>query len=158
MRRYRGIVAPSTGAGSATLPVASIYSGSATVGLFLQKVIVRNTTATAARGTINRLTTRGTPGAAITEAEFVDADTNNVSEVLNTHTVAPTLGAAVGVWSVGASIGAKDEINFAEYDGGAEFEQNERGMYIPPGTANGVGLVVIGTGQVLDVVFEFEEQ
>lgn len=157
MRRYRGVVAPSAGAGSATLPVASIYSGSATQGLVLAYIKIRNTTATAARGTANRLTTRGTPGAAITESEFVDADTNNVSEVFNTHTVAPTLGAAVGIWSVKAGQGEGDYLDFTDLDPDAGAEINEKGLYIPPGTANGVGLVVIGTGQVLDVTFEFLE-
>jgi hypothetical protein len=158
VRRYAGVVAPSTGAGSTTLPVASIYAGSASVGLLLSRIVVKNTTTTAARGTVNRLTSRGTPGAAITEAEFIDADTNNVSEVFNTHTVAPALGAAVASWSVGAAVGASDTIDFSEFDAGPDFEQNERGLYVPPGTANGVGILVIGTGQVLDVLFEFEEQ
>lgn len=157
MRRYRGIVAPSAGAGSATLPVASVYSGSATQGLILVSIKIRNTTATAARGTANRLTTRGTPGAAITEAEFVDADTNNVSEVFNTHTVAPTLGAAVGIWSVEAGAGKGDFIDFTDLDPDPDAPVSEKGLYIPPGTGNGVGILPIGTGQVLDVTLEFIE-
>lgn len=157
MRRYRAVVAPSTGAGSATLPVASLYNGSATAGLWVAFIEVRNTTATAARGVIAKLTSRATPGAAITEAEFVDADTNNTAEAFNTHTVAPALGGSVASWSVEAGAGKKDLTDFTDFDAGPDFEQNERGLYIPPGISNGIGVLPIGTGQVLDVTFEFLE-
>lgn len=157
MRRYRAVVAPSTGAGSTTLPVASIYSGSATVGLILKSVEIKNTTATAARGVLQKLTSRGTPGAAVTEAEFVDANANNVAEAFNTHTVAPTLGAIVESWSVEGGAGKSDVIDLSYLDPDPEADVSERGLYIPPGTANGAGLIVIGTGQVLDVTFDFME-
>lgn len=158
-RRYRAVIAPTAGAGSATLPVASIWSGSATQGLIIKSIELKNTTTTAARGTINRLSGgRGTVGAAITEAEFVDADTNNVSEAFNTSTVTPTtIGAAVESWAVGASIGATDLVDFSFLDPSPEAEINERGLYVPPGTTNGVGIIVIGTGQVLDVTIDFLE-
>ena len=156
-RRYRAVIAPSTGAGSSTLPVASIFAGSASQGLVVKSVEVKNTTATAARGVLQRLTSRGTPGAAITEAEFVDADTNNVSEALNTHTVAPGLGAVVESWAVKAGIGEGDFIDLSYLDPDPDAPINEKGLYIPPGTANGVGLIVIGTGQVLDVTIDFLE-
>jgi hypothetical protein len=98
------------GAGSATLPVGSVYS-SATINPRVREIGVFNTTATAVTVALCRMTTTGTQGAALTEQALDGTPPRPPCQGFNTHTVAPTLvdmgvratlGAAVGsgmVWT-----------------------------------------------------------
>lgn len=147
--RY-AVAAIGVGAGSTTLPSFSIYS-SASKGFWLRELRVANTTTTAARYKLARVSTRGTPGAAITEGEFNAAGTDNEFEAFAAHSVGPTIGTDLAVISLGAAAGSSVLLTFDRpYDptGAAE----EKGIYVPPGTANGLAVVVAaGTGQVLDI-------
>lgn len=134
------------GAGSTTLPIASLYSGGATNRPRIREIGVFNTTSTAVALTIQRLTTAGTQGAGQTE-DPQDTDVAAVATAFDTHSVAPTLDNAVRVFDLAAAVGA-----------GIIFTFGGSGLWIPPGTANGVGVVVTtGTGQVCDVNFTWEE-
>lgn len=141
------------GAGSATLPSFSLYA-SASKGFFLRDLYVANTTATAARYKLVRLTTRGTPGAGLTEAEAKVADADPTAEAFAAHSVAPTLGTDLAALPVPAGVAAlAPRLQLSD-----PWEGGERGIYVPPGTANGIGVIVAsGTGQVLDVTAIWDE-
>jgi hypothetical protein len=137
------------GAGSATLPMASLYA-QATGGLWLAEVGVTNTTVTALSIALKRLTTLGTVGATVPVLVYEENDVNVTTKGIaaDTHTVGPTMvtGAELRRASIGASIGS-----------GIIWTFGGRGLFIPSGTANGVGLVPItGTGQVCDVYFSWD--
>lgn len=141
MARYSG-GARSAGAGSTTLPIGSIYGIASRRGV-LRELGAFNTTSTAVAIKLTRLTTAGTPGSGLVETPHGDpAGVIAASLTLfDTHTVAPTLGDDLGYRAtLGASPGAGVIWTF-----GAE------GLYVPAGTANGIGLIVaVGTGQILD--------
>ena len=138
MARYSAGVR--TAAGSTVLPSFSIYAA-AGVGGTIREIGIFNTTATAVALALRRLTTAGTQGAGQTEAahnnDFVAASCT----VVTTHTVAPDLGDDFGYRApLGAAVGS-----------GVIWTFGGPGLVIPPGTANGIGVIVAsGTGQVLD--------
>lgn len=137
--------ARSAGAGSTTLPVGSLYA-SANVRAIIREIGIFNTTATAVAVKLARLTTAGTPGAGLTETPDNPAQPAATATAVDTHTVAPTavdLGRrAVLAGAIGAGV----------------IWTFEDGLYIPAGTANGVGiLVATGTGQILDWYVAWEE-
>jgi hypothetical protein len=137
-----------TGAGSTTLPMASLYASS-TGGLWLVEVIVTNTTATSATIGLRRLTTTGTQGAA-QSVTYEESETNFTAkgDPRDTHTgTGPTVTAgAVRAADTGASIGS-----------GFAFTFGGRGLWIPSGVANGVGLMPItGTGQICTVSWSWD--
>jgi hypothetical protein len=146
MGRYSGSF-KSTGAGSATLPLGSFYAA-ASVAPKLRLVEVFNTTTTALEVALYRLTTTGTQGAEITTETKMDPDSPSATaSAWNTHSVAPTLGTEIKRASIGAAIGA-----------GIIWPFDAEPIRIPPGTANGVGIIIpAGTGQVCIVSFEWEE-
>jgi hypothetical protein len=136
-----------TGAGSATLPMASLYASS-TGGLWLVEVGVTNTTVTAFEVSLKRVTTAGTQGTAQTVVyEENDGNFTAKGDPRDTHTVAPTLVAGeIRRASVGASIGS-----------GVIFTFGGRGLFIPSGTGNGVALMpMTGTGQISDVYWSWD--
>jgi len=136
-----------TGAGSATLPMASLYASS-TGGLWLVEVGVTNTATTAFECSLKRVTTAGTQGAAQTVTyEENDGNFTAKGDPRDTHTVAPTLvGGEVRRASIGASVGS-----------GIIWTFGGRGLFIPSGTANGVALMpMTGTGQISDVYFSWD--
>jgi hypothetical protein len=136
-----------TGAGSTTLPMASLYA-QATGGLWLIEVVVTNTTATSAAIALRRLTTAGTQGTAQTVGyEENDVNVTTKGDPRDTHTVAPTISAgALRAADTGASIGS-----------GFAFTFGGRGLFIPSGTANGVGLIPLtGTGQICTVSWSWD--
>lgn len=138
MARYSGGLL--TGAGSATLPIASVYAG-ATGAPELRELRVWNTTTTAVILELVRLTTAGT-APAVTEAAWIDRAVANVMQIVGTHTVAPTIGTRLGIFYVlGAAIGS------------GAMDVFEPAITIPTGTGNGIGLVPIGTGQACYVTF-----
>lgn len=137
-----------TGVGSATLPTTSIYS-LGTGDAWLVEVGITNTTTAAFQISLARLTSAGTQGAAAgswTSEEGVLNLTAKISAV-QAHTVAPGLGPEVRRASVGASIGS-----------GVIFTFGGRGLYLPSGTANGLGLIAISTaGQLADVYWSIDQ-
>jgi len=140
------VSARSTGAGSATLPAMSLYAA-ATQGFKLREVAVFNSTATGAAMQLVRLTTTGTVGAALTEGEFDEAfGPAPLCTGVNTHTVGPTLGQVLYTFPVGAAIGAGMILTF--YDDP---------IVCQVGTANGIGVITTGTGQIVDVTFIWDE-
>lgn len=135
------------GAGSSTLPVASIYAGSSTRAL-LREVHMFNTTTTALQMALRRVSSAGTQGAAtITEMEFDDDGPSPDCSCFDTHTGGPTITTG-NLWmgDIGAAIGAGVILTF-----------DDEPFRIPTGTGNGIALVPPGTGQVLDVTFIWEE-
>lgn len=137
----------STGAGSTTLPVGSIYSGAAGPTKIVE-IGVFNTTAVAAAIKLVRLTSTGTQGAGLTEAPHENDASGAVATAFDTHSAAPTLGNDLGYRaSLGAAIGA-----------GVIWTFDNGGLRIAPGVANGVGIIVAsGTGQILDWYVVWDE-
>lgn len=136
-----------TGAGSATLPMASLYASS-TGGLWVVEVGITNTTVTAFTASLKRVTTAGTQGTAQTVVyEENDANFTAKGDPRDTHTVAPTLVAGeIRRASIGASIGS-----------GVIWTFGGRGLFIPSGVANGLAIMPItGTGQISDVYFSWD--
>jgi hypothetical protein len=136
-----------TGAGSATLPIASLYA-TATGGLWVVEIGVTNTTAAAFEVSLKRVTTAGTQGTSQTVTyEENDAGFTAKGDARDTHTVAPTLVAGeLRRASLGASIGS-----------GIIWQFSGRGLFVPNGTANGIALMPItGTGQISDVYFSWD--
>jgi hypothetical protein len=135
-----------TNAGSATLPMASLYA-EATGGLWLVEVGVTNTTVTAYEISLARFSTAGTSSAVTGTYEESDVNFTAKGTARNSHSsTAPTLGVEVRRASIGASIGS-----------GVIWTFGGRGLLIPSGTANGVGLITItGTGQVSDVYWVWD--
>lgn len=136
----------STGAGSATLPMASLYAA-ATGGLWLVEVGVTNTTVTAFEISLARFSTAGTSTAVTGTYEENDVNFTALGTARNTHSAAaPTLGAELRRASIGASIGS-----------GVIWTFGGRGLFVPSGVANGVGLIPItGTGQISDVYWSWD--
>jgi hypothetical protein len=137
-----------TGAGSATLPMASLYS-LGTGDLWLAEVGVTNTTVTAFACSLKRVSTAGTQGTAQTMTYEEGATSFTAkADPRDTHTVAPTLVAGeLRRASIGASIGS-----------GIIWTFGGRGLLIPSGTANGVALMPItGTGQISDVYWSVDQ-
>jgi hypothetical protein len=135
-----------TNGGTATLPMASLYA-EATGDLWLVEVGITNTSVTAFEITLARFSTAGT-SSAIT-GTYEEGVTNFTAKgtARNSHSsTAPTLGAEIRRTSIGASIGS-----------GIIWTFGGRGLLIPSGTANGVGLLPInGTGQVSDVYWSWD--
>jgi hypothetical protein len=138
--------ARSTGAGSATLFVGSLFGTASRAG-YLREVGLFNTAATQVALFLQRATAVGTPGAGLTEdPDDLDQAAAGLT-AFNTHTGAPTLGNDCGYRAyLGAAIGA-----------GAILTIGGRGKRIPAGTANGIGILPNGTGQILDFHFVWDE-
>ena len=145
MARYSGTVR-SSGAGSTTLPSASLYAATS-IRAVLREVHVYNTTATAASFKLSRLDSAGTKPAAVTDAQYNQSSPAASCTVHGTHTAGPTIDEDITRFPVGAAIGAGNIITFGD-----------DGFVIPAGTANGVGVVLAsGTIQAVDVTFVWDE-
>ena len=145
MARYAAS-ARTSGAGSTTLPIFSLYAVAGN-GCSLRTVKVTNTTSTAVALQLVRLTSTGTQGSTVTATQY---DSNSAAPnctAKQTHTVAPTLGAVIASYDLGAAVGSAVFDVFGDV-----------GLRIAAGTANGIGLIVAtGTGQVCDVALEWDE-
>lgn len=134
------------GAGSTTLPIASIYGIASRAG-WLREVGVFNTTATAVSVGLALLTTTGTQGAAKTEGSYEAEGAPVQLTVFDTHSVAPTIGTEIRRAVLGAAIGS-----------GVIWTFGSSGVKIPSGTGNGIGIIITtGTGQICDVYFDWDE-
>ena len=135
-----------TGAGTATLPMCSLYAVAA-AGCKLKEIHIFNTVATAVALKLMRLDTAGTKPAAITDNEYDRDGPPALCTVHNTHTVAPTLNEEITRAMLGAAIGS-----------GIIWTFGDNGILIPSGTANGIGLILsTGVGQICDVTFVWKE-
>jgi hypothetical protein len=137
------------GVGSATLPMASLYA-QATGALWLVEVGITNTTAIAFEVSLKRFSTLGTVGAIVPAVGYEENDVNVTTKGIaaDTHTgTAPTgVAGEIRRASIGASIGS-----------GIIWTFGGRGLFIPSGTANGVGLISIqANGQISDVYFSWD--
>jgi len=137
------------GAGSTSLPVASIY-GIAGKGGRIREVSAYNTTNTAVAICLRKLTTAGTQGTGQTELTHDDTGWMTAADCtcFDTHSGGPTIATGnLRVAGLGAAVGA-----------GIIWTFGGNGIVIPAGTANGIGIVVLtGTGQILDVDFTWDE-
>lgn len=126
----------------------SIY-GIANKGGRLREVGIFNTTATALAVALVRASAAGTQGAALTAVNWdhlLNAAAPQVT-AFNTHTADATVGSPFRYASLGAAIGA-----------GVIWTFGDEGILIPPGTANGLVIILpTGTGQICDFYFDWDE-
>jgi hypothetical protein len=138
------------GAGSTTLPIASLYA-TAAVRPRLVEVGVFNTSSTAVVIALRRFTTTGTQGATVTALAEDDPAQTPVATAKDTHTVAPT--ASTGAYRL-ATLGAVVGSGVIWTFGGGKTP----GLVIGNTTGDGIGLIVhTGTGQICDVSFTWDE-
>lgn len=131
-------------AGTAALPLASLYS-TAAVRPRIVEIGVWNTTSTALVVAVNRLTTAGTPGAGLTEVPEDSPLHVAVATGFAGHTVGPTVGGELRRATLGAAVGSGVIWTF-------------QGVELSESTASGIGLLVpTGTGQVLDYHIAWDE-
>jgi hypothetical protein len=136
----------STGAGSTTLPIGGLMAQASTP-LWVVEVWITNTTTTAYSCGLRRVTAVGTPGAAQT-VQYEENDTGTLKgDPRDTWTVPPTFATgALRNAAIGASVGSGDVFTFGS-----------RGLYVPPGTGNGVVVVPItGASQISDLTFVWD--
>lgn len=136
-----------TGAGSTTLPIGSLFA-TATTSPVIYEIGVFNTTAVAVALAVRRFTALGTAGTGQTEIFVDDIAATALATAVDTHTVTPTFVTGnVRVATLGAAIGS-----------GVIWTFGDRGLRIPSGTGNGVGVVpLVGTGQICDLYFDWDE-
>ncbi len=140
------VAAESTLAGSSTIPMMSLYAA-ANTRLILREVHVYNTTAVGVNVALQALTSTGTQGVAITEIEYDNEGPANDGNAFQAHTGGPTITA-----------GEYARARLAAAIGGAAVWIFNKGIFIPAGVANGIGVTTPdGTGQVCDITFVWEE-
>lgn len=134
-------------AGTTARPMMSVFAIAAR-GCFIREAGVFNTTATSLSVMLCKFTAVGTPGSAITIAPWdIEQPVANMTP-FTTHSADATLGTQLNRAMLGAAIGSG--VIWTFWSG--------RGIHIPPGTGNGVGLIVAtGTGQVCDHYMTWEE-
>lgn len=145
MARY---VAAAIGATAPTTARAciSLYSPASTAGE-LREAAVFNTTTTAERLQLARLTATGTQGTGQVEAKYDDDSAAAAVTSFITHTADATVGDRMHMMPCGAAIGSGTILTF--YDRGIEW---------PVGTTNGIGIVcATGTGQISDSHLVWDE-
>lgn len=147
MARYT-VGGVATIAGSATLPFVSLYSA-ASVNFRLREVHAYNTTATGGFVVaLCRLSSTGTQGTGLTEVGLDASSTTASCTAFAGHTVGPTL----------ADLGFRKRIGAAIGDGFIWVFNNDTGVNVNSGTANGIGLYVpTGTGQVMEYTLVWDE-
>lgn len=147
MARY-SVGVRSTGAGSTTLPVGSLYAA-ASIDLHVVEIGVFNTTATSVNLAVRRLTTAATQGSGLSEIPWDPDSAAATGTGFDTHSsTGPTITAGFLAHTVlGAAVGSGIIWTF----GGA-------GIRIPKGTANGLCVIPgTGTGQILDWYMIWDE-
>lgn len=138
-----------TGAGSATLPTASLM-GKGTGDLWLVEVGITNTTVTDFEVSLKRFSGgAGTPGAAQTVVyEEAPTDFTAKGDPRDTHTATPTTLVAGEIRRayIGASKGS-----------GVIWTFGGRGLFIPSAATGGVAIMpMTGTGQIVDVYWSWD--
>lgn len=134
-------------AATSTNPGGSLYSNG-TVSLKLVEIGVSNTTATQCMIALCRITTAGTQGAALTEAEYDESAPAPTGAGFNTHT---STGPTISDLGYRATVGAA-------YGAGVIWTFGDRGLIVPAASNNGIGIYVPnGTGQICDFYFVWDE-
>ncbi len=126
----------------------SVYTIASAARPKIREVGVFNTTTTAFAVTLNRVTARGTPGAAITAAKHDQGGPAADATPYQTHTADATAGDEVARASIGAAIGA-----------GMVWTFGDTGLVVPDG-ANTQGLALLlptGTAQHFDFYWIWDE-
>lgn len=137
-----------TSAGSTTLPIISLYAAAATRAI-VREVGVFNATDVAVALKLVRLASQATPGTGLTEEEHDPDMSPPLCTAFNTHSsTGPTLGNDLGYRAVlGAAKGS-----------GVVWVKGSRGIVIPVGTGNGIGVIVEnGTGQACQAYIVWDE-
>jgi hypothetical protein len=137
----------STGAGSTTLPIGSLF-GVTTVTARVAEVGVFNTTSTAIAIALRKVTATGTQGTGQTELCEDDDAYTPLAQAFDTHTVAPTFTTGnLRVVTLGASVGS-----------GVIWTFGPKGLIVPKLTTSGIAIVpLVGTGQICDIYFAWDE-
>lgn len=135
-------------AGTNLLPLASIYA-TAACGPQIIEIGVFNSTAVACVVALQRLSTTGTTGTAISTLPEDSPEQAAVATPKNGHTVGPTITAGViRQVDLGAQIGA----------GVIWTWPDSHPLKIIAATTNGIGITIpTGTGQILDFYFVWIE-
>lgn len=136
------------GAGDASFPFAGLYAPSGS-GLILREVKCFSIGTAAARVRLRRATTAGT-WTAEEEIEWnEDGPPPLATAVKSAITTAPTMGDPFDVGGIGAAAGSG--FVYSYYGEG-------RGLYVPPGTGNGIVLIeTADTANTYDVTFIWDE-
>lgn len=133
------------GAGVALRPILGIL-GSATMSPVLREIGIYNTTATACTYRLVNFT-GGTAGAAQVERKHRRNSPPAVATVFGLWTADATIGEDTGYRAViGAGAG-----------NGAIITCGDTGLETELGATSGLGLVPVGTGQICEVYFVFDE-
>jgi hypothetical protein len=146
MPRYSAACVTTNG-GTTARPVMSLF-GAAAVGARIVEIGIANTTATTCQFRVARCTAAGTPGTALDEEKYDTTSASASCTATNAHSGDATVatGTVGGLATLGAAIGA-----------GWIWTFGDGGLRIPVGTANGIGIVPVGTGQVVTAVFVWDE-
>lgn len=136
-----------TGAGSTTLPMASLYAA-AGGGCAIREISVYNTTTVAVDMAVRRLTTAGTQGAGFDEMEWDPGKPPPLCTGFQAHSGAPTIAAGfIRRYQIPGVVG-----------NGIQWVFGGKGLVIPEGTGQGIGVIPAnGTGQICIVEFVWEE-
>lgn len=136
-----------TGAGSTTLPIGSIFATTGVRPVVREIGVVNTSTSTAVDIAIRRcITAVGTPGTGQAEVGETDPTQTAIATVFDTHTVAPTF--------VTGSLRAATLIAGA----GTIWTFGERGLVIPNSANDGIAIIpLVGTGQICTVYFSWDE-
>lgn len=114
---------------------------------FLREVGFFNTTAVACTFRLARITAAPTGGAALGEVNYENSDAAPDMTAFNAATGNGTISAdSYRIAQLGAAVGS-----------GVIWTFGSRGIHIPAGTANGLGIVPVGTGQIVAFYFDWME-
>lgn len=133
------------GAGTNLRPIQGLL-GTATVSVILREITWTNTTATACTYRLVNFT-GGTAGAGLTERR-------------HRRNAPAATGTAFGLWTADATIG--EDTGYRAVIGagggnGASLTFGAEGLESELGATSGLGLVPVGTGQVVEVFFVWDE-
>lgn len=131
------------GVGSTTLPFGSVYAD-ANNAIRIYEAGVFNTTNTAVALALRRLSSAGTATALTTDGPWDDMAMVGSGYDVHSST-GPTLGTLFRQFTLGAAAGSGMVFTFG------------KGIYIPKGTANGIGFILAtGTGQICDWYMDWD--
>ncbi len=138
--------ATSTNAGTSARPIGSVYAVAGS-GFAIRQIELFNTTDVSCVFRIARLTTAGTPGTGLGEEKHNPNGPAAAATAFNSHSADATVSAdSLGRAVLGAAKGS-----------GIVWTFGDTGLVVLAGTANGVGIIPVGTGQVCEFVFTWDE-
>jgi hypothetical protein len=125
----------------------SLFAAAA-VGGSVVEIAISNTTATACQFRIARCTAAGTPGTALGEEKYDPSSAAASCTAANSHSADATVSADTvgGMAQLGAAVGA-----------GWIWTYGGSGLEILVGTALGIGIIPVGTGQIIVATFVWDE-